>query len=172
MPSDFERELEGELHRCLDPLGAAPIPPRTVPAPGGRVVELLAGSGAALAAKLVMGIAIVAFATSVAGVATEAVITRSLSPVEWSHQARHQVLALQSQDGPVVSHQHAATSPAAHLAGANGSGQQPATGLPANPPQESPEPNSVTVPPIEGSSSPKPTPPKCGPTSTETAGGC
>jgi hypothetical protein len=183
VPNDIDRELERELHRWLDPMVAAPIPPRTVPARGAFGVKLLAGAGAALGAKLVVGVAIAAMAGGLAGVAAEAVITGSLNPVEWSQQARHQVVTLGSQLGATVSEHNAVSSPAAHLAGAsNGSGQQPVSGQPATgqpvsgqpaqPAPQSPQPNSVAVPPAEPTTSAKPSPPGCGPTSPETAGGC
>jgi hypothetical protein len=176
--NDFDRELERELHRWLDPMVAAPIPPRTVPARGGFGVKLLAGAGAALGAKLLVGVAIAAMAAGLAGVAAEAVITRSLNPVEWSQQARHQVVTLGSQLGPTVSQQHAVSSPAAHLAGAsNGTGQlpvsgQPPAGQPAQSAQQSPQPNSVAVPPAASTASPTPSPPWCGPATLKTQPAC
>jgi hypothetical protein len=179
--NDFDRELERELHRWLDPMVAAPIPPRTVPARGVLGVKVLAGAGAALGAKLVVGVAIAAMAAGLVGVATEAVITRSLNPVEWSQQARHQAVTLGSQLEPAAAQHHAVTSPAGHLAGAsNGNGQQPVNGRPsagqpapaAQPAPQSPQPNSVALPPTEPATSAKPSPPGCGPTSPETAGGC
>jgi hypothetical protein len=185
VPNDFERELERELRRRLDPLVAAPVPPRTAPARGGWMPKLLAGAGAAVAAKMVMGIAIAALAAGFAGMATEAVITRSLSPVQWSQQAKDQVLALESQHGSAINQHHATTSPATNLAGAaNGNGQAPVIATPAqapnsqppNPLQDAPpsppQPNAVTVPPGDATASPKPKPPLCGPGSTDTAGGC
>ena len=167
VPIDFDPALERELHRWLDPLVAAPIPARTVPVRGAWMPKLLAGAGAAVAANMVMGVAIAALAAGVAGAATEAVITRSLSPVQWSQQVKDQVQALGSQHGSGVNQHHAATSPDAHLAGApNGNGQAPATGQPARPsaaqpPPESPPTNSVGAPPVESSSASGDAPPTC-----------
>lgn len=190
MPNDFDRELEleRELHRWLDPLVAAPIPARTVPARGGWMPNLVAGAGAAVAAKMFTGVAIATLAAGVAGVATEAVITRSLSPVQWSQQAKDQVLALESQNGSGVNQHQAAASPAAPLAGAStGNGQppaQPANGTPAQPPNtqppqplqdpqpNAPQPNAVAVPPGDATPSAKPKPPQCVPRSSETVVGC
>ena len=184
MPRDFDRELEHGLHQWLDPLVAAPIPPRMVPARGGLMGKLIGGASAALAAKLVGGVAVAALAFGLAGVAAEVVITRSFNPVEWSQQGRHQVPTIGSQQGPSVSQHPAVTSPAGHLAGASSaSGQpqpatdqpakgKPATGLPAQQAQASPQPNPVAVPPTEPTTSAKPSPPGCGATSPETAGGC
>lgn len=171
--NDFDRELERELHRWLDPMVAAPVPPRTVPARGALGVKLLAGAGAALGAKLVVGVAIAAMAFGLAGVAAESVITGSLNPVEWSQQARHQVLTLGSQLGPTVSQQQVVSSPAAHLAGAsNGNGQQPVSGQPAEELQPSPQPHSVAVPPAASTTSPTPSPTGCGPTTLKTQPAC
>jgi hypothetical protein len=164
VPNTFDRELERELHRWLDPLVAAPIPARIVPSRAGWVTKLVAGAGAAVAAKMVMGVAIATLAAGVAGAATEAVITRSLSPVQWSRQVKDQVLALESQHGSGVNPHPAATSPDAHVAGAaNGNVQPPATGRPAGaqPPPESPPSTSVSVPPAESTSSSGDAPPNC-----------
>lgn len=83
---DFARELEQELHRILDPLAAAPIPPRRTLAPRGVTRRLLGGAGAALGIKVLTGFALAAFAAAAAGAATEAVVTRSLNPVDWGQQ--------------------------------------------------------------------------------------
>jgi hypothetical protein len=176
--NDFERELERELHRWLDPMVAAPIPPRTVPPRGALGVKLLAVAGAAFGAKLVVGVAITAMAAGLAGVAAEAVITGSLNPVEWSQQARHQVVTLGSQLGPTVGLHHSVSSPAPHLAGAsNGNGQLPVGGLPpagqpAQPAPQSPKPNSVAVPPSASTAGPTPSPPWCSPATLKTQPAC
>lgn len=193
MPNDFDRELERELRRWLDPLVAAPIPARTVPVRSGWMPKLLAGAGAAVAAKMVVGVAIATLAAGVAGVATEAMITRSLSPVQWSQQAKDQVLSLESQNGSGVNQHQAATSPAAPLAGAsNGNGLPPANGAPAQPTNDTsaqppstqppqplqdpqpnlPPPNAVAVPTGDATPSAKPKPPQCVPRSSETVVGC
>src|SRR4030088_2461038 len=90
-PANFERELEQELHRVLDPIAAAPIPPRRTSGSSGRARTLLGGAGAALGLKLVTGVAAVAFAAVAAGAATEVVVTRSLDPSVWSRQV-HQTI--------------------------------------------------------------------------------
>ena len=84
--SDFERDLERELHRILDPIAAAPIPPRRTPASGGVTRRVLGGAGAALGIKVLTGFALAAFAAAAAGAATEAVVTRSLNPADWGQQ--------------------------------------------------------------------------------------
>ncbi len=83
---DFERDLERELHRILDPIAAAPIPPRRTLASRGVTRRLLGGAGAALGIKVFTGFALAAFAAAAAGAATEAVVTRSLNPVDWGQQ--------------------------------------------------------------------------------------
>src|SRR3981081_1619339 len=83
-PANFERELEQELHRVLDPIAAAPIPPRRTSGSSGMARTVLGGAGAALGLKLVTGVAAVAFAAVAAGAATEVVVTRSLGPAVWS----------------------------------------------------------------------------------------
>ena len=83
---DFERDLERELHRILDPIAAAPIPSRRTLASRGMTKRLLGGAGAALGVKVLTGFALAAFAAAAAGAATEAVVTRSLNPVHWGQQ--------------------------------------------------------------------------------------
>ncbi len=90
-PADFERELEQELHRVLDPIATAPIPPRRTSGSSGVARTLVGGAGAALGLKLVTGVAAVAFAAVAAGAATEVVVTRSLNPSVWSRQV-HQTI--------------------------------------------------------------------------------
>src|SRR5437660_9748729 len=80
---EFELELERELHRILDPISAAPIPPRRAPISGGFTKRLLGGAGAALGLKLATGVAVAAFAAAAAGVATEVAVTGSLNPTNW-----------------------------------------------------------------------------------------
>ena len=88
---DFERELERELHRILDPITAAPIPLRRDPNSGGIMKRLLGGAGAALGLKLATGIAIAAFAAAAAGAATEVAVTGSLNPADWGQQVKQTV---------------------------------------------------------------------------------
>jgi len=84
-PGDFERELERELHRILDPTVAAPIPFRRAPS-GGTTKRLLGGAGAALGLKLATGFAVAVFAAAAAGATTEVAITGSLNPADWGKQ--------------------------------------------------------------------------------------
>ena len=90
-PGDFERELEQELHRILDPIVAAPIPFRRAPITGGIMKRLLGGAGAALGLKIVTGLAVAAFAAVVAGSATEVAVTGSLNPADWGQQVKQTV---------------------------------------------------------------------------------
>jgi len=89
-PSDFERELERELHRVLDPIAAAPIPFRRANS-GGFSKRLLGGAGAALGLKLATGFAVAAFAAAAAGATTEVAITGSLNPADWGQQVKKTV---------------------------------------------------------------------------------
>src|SRR5438270_5015323 len=85
--SDNERELELELHRGLDPLTAMPIPPREGRLARGAVRTVLGGAGAAVALKLMTGVAVAAAAVTVAGAAT----TGSINPVDWGQQVSQHV---------------------------------------------------------------------------------
>jgi hypothetical protein len=85
---DFERELERELHRILDPIMAAPIPLRGSPNSGGVMKRLLGGAGVALGLKLATGVAIAAFAAVAAGATTEVAVTGSLNPADWGQQVK------------------------------------------------------------------------------------
>jgi hypothetical protein len=87
---DFERELERELHRVLDPIAAAPIPLRRATS-GGFSKRLLGGAGAALGLKLATGFAVAAFAAAAAGATTEVAITGSLNPADWGQQVKKTV---------------------------------------------------------------------------------
>src|SRR3989442_10134029 len=66
-PGDFERELEQELHRILDPIAAAPIPLRRARLSGGIMKRLVGGAGAAIGLKVLTGFAVAAFAAVAAG---------------------------------------------------------------------------------------------------------
>ncbi len=123
-PGDFERELERELHRILDPTVAAPIPFRRAPS-GGITKRLLGGAGVALGLKLATGFAVAVFAAAAAGATTEVAITGSLNPADWGQQVTKTVADCKkaaaaagqhgigdcvsdfaSQHGDLVSHQH------------------------------------------------------------------
>lgn len=88
---DFERELERELQRILDPIAAESIPLRRSPNSGGIMKRLLGGAGAALGLKLATGLAVVAFAAVAAGATTEVAVTGSLSPADWGQQVKKTV---------------------------------------------------------------------------------
>ena len=86
--SDFEREIESELHRMLDSVDREPIPPRRLAQSGTtRARALLGGAGAAVAAKLVTGVAVAAAAVTVAGASA----TGSLDPTVWGQQVTQRV---------------------------------------------------------------------------------
>src|SRR5579864_7634170 len=91
--NDFERELEDELHRILDPMTAAPIPGRRVSEPGGAMKKLLGGAGAAIGLKVLTGFAVAAAAATFAVAATEVATTGSLNPFNWGQQVTQQVNA-------------------------------------------------------------------------------
>ncbi len=86
-PGDFERELERELHRVLDPIAASPIPLRRATS-GAFSKRLLGGAGAALGLKLATGFAVAAFAAAGAVATTEVAITGSLNPADWGQQVK------------------------------------------------------------------------------------
>src|SRR5579859_3073167 len=50
--------------------------------------RILGGTGAAVAAKLLTGFAVVAFAAAGAGAATEVAVTGSLNPMDWGQQVK------------------------------------------------------------------------------------
>ena len=85
--SDFERELESELHRVLDPMSSLPIPPRRAAHTRASARTLLGGAGAALTFKILTGVAAAAAAVTVVGAAT----TGSLDPTVWGQQVEEQV---------------------------------------------------------------------------------
>jgi hypothetical protein len=91
--NDFERDLEYELLRMLDPMTAGPIPVRRSMQPGGSMKKLLGGAGAALGVKILTGIAVAAAATTFAVAATEVAITGSVNPTNWGQQVTTQVNA-------------------------------------------------------------------------------
>jgi hypothetical protein len=150
--SDFEQDIERELDRVLGPVETSSIPAWSTPASGGFVKRILGGTGAALAAKVVTGFAIGAFA---AAGATEAAITGSLNPSDWGQQVVQQVdkckAALQAgehgigqcvsafakQHGPAVSADHRASGARTNHGNGNdngkGQGKDHGHGKPANP---------------------------------------
>lgn len=91
--SDFESEIEQELHRVLDPTMAGSIPAWRVPGPSSLTKRLLGGAGTALGIKVLTGIAVAAAAATIAGAATETVITGSVSPTVWGQQVQESVEA-------------------------------------------------------------------------------
>jgi hypothetical protein len=91
--NDFEREMEYELHRILDPMTGGPIPFRRPMQPGGSMKRLLGGAGAAIGIKILTGIAVAAAATTIAVAATEVATTGSVNPLNWGQQVTTQVNA-------------------------------------------------------------------------------
>jgi hypothetical protein len=90
--SDFERELEDELHRIVDPMTAGPIPiRRDTASSGGTMKRLLGGAGAALGLKIATGFAIAAMAATAAVAATEVARTGSINPTNWGQQVKEEV---------------------------------------------------------------------------------
>jgi hypothetical protein len=86
--SDFDSEIEFALHRRLDSLDREAIPlRRTVQSRATRTRALVGGAGAALAMKLVTGVAVAAAAVTVAGATT----TGSLDPTVWGQQVSERV---------------------------------------------------------------------------------
>jgi hypothetical protein len=85
---DFDRQIEFELHRKLDSLERESIPlRRTVQSRATRTRALVGGAGAALAMKLVSGVAVAAAAVTVAGASA----TGSLDPTVWGQQVSQRV---------------------------------------------------------------------------------
>ena len=134
---EIERELEDTLHRVLDPMAARPIPPRRELDSGRAVRTVAGGAGAALAVKLLTGVAAAAALVTVAAGAT----TGSLNPADWGQQVSATVetckdnlstegthgigacvSAFANQHGKVVS------SEAQHHGSATGNGNGSATG--------------------------------------------
>jgi hypothetical protein len=91
--NDFERELEDDLHRLIDPIAARPIPARRAMQPGETMKKLLGGAGAALGVKILTGFAVAAMAATAAVAATEVAITGSVNPANWGQQVTTQVNA-------------------------------------------------------------------------------
>jgi hypothetical protein len=92
--SDFEQEIEQELHRVLDPMLAGSIPVRSAPQAGGVMKRrILGGAGAALAAKVAVGFAVAAFAAAAVATVTEVTTTGSLNPSDVGNGMSSQVAA-------------------------------------------------------------------------------
>ena len=85
--SDFDRELEAELHRVLDPMAATPIPPRRSMHSRTGIRAVVGGAGAALSLKVLSSVAVAAAAVTFAGAAT----TGSVNPVVWGQQVKQTV---------------------------------------------------------------------------------
>ncbi len=91
--SDFESELDQELHRVLDPVAATPVPARRAVHSRTAAKTIAGGAGAALGLKLLTAVAVAAAAVTVAGAAT----TGSLNPTDWGQQVKQQVETCKSQ---------------------------------------------------------------------------
>jgi hypothetical protein len=168
--NDFDQELELELHRVLDPIVAAAVPPVRVRAQTRPVAKLLGGAGAAFAAKAVTGIAIAAFAAGAAGAATEAMITHSLNPADWGQQVKQQLHI--STATPTSSAQHHGGQSSPPTGGVTG--QPPSSANPVLPgvtplPTLTPLPKTTPLPTV----TPLPTPvlPTAKPTCVPLIGG-
>jgi hypothetical protein len=97
--TSFERELESELHRLLDPMKAGQAVPtrRVVARPGRGLRKLLGGAGAAIGVKVATGFAVAAVAATAAAAATEVATTGSLSPADWGQHVSQQVATCKSE---------------------------------------------------------------------------
>ena len=135
--SDFEREIEFELHRMLDSMDREPIPSRRlVQSRATRTRALVGGAGAALATKLVSGVAVAAAAVTVAGATT----TGSLDPTVWGQQVSERVQQCKDtlEDGKhgigdcvsafAKTHGQGVASDARHQGNGNGAGNSNAHG--------------------------------------------
>jgi hypothetical protein len=91
--SDFEHEIEQELHRVLDPSLPGTIPAWRVRRRWSITKRILGGTGAAVGFKVLTGVVLAAAAATVAGAATEIVITGSADPSVWGQQVKLQVEA-------------------------------------------------------------------------------
>ena len=170
-PGDFERELERELHRILDPIAAVPIPPRRAPLSGGIMKRMLGGAGAAIGLKVVTGFAVAAFAAVVAGAATEVAVTGTLNPADWGQQVQKTVdtckdrlrasgtrgigpcvSAFAKQHGDLVSDQHQASKARENEGKSNGKDNGNANG------KDNGNGHKPTAPGKSGSEHPGPTP--------------
>ena len=139
--NDFERDLESELHRVLDPMTAGPIPVRRSIQAGGNMKRLLGGAGAAVGLKVLTGFAVAAAAATFAVAAGEVAITGSVNPLNWGHQVTTQVddckasaarlgvhgigqcvSSLAQQHGDTVSDSHAKSTPPDKAKTGNGNG--------------------------------------------------
>jgi hypothetical protein len=109
--NQFDRDLELELHRVLDPLVAGALPSQRSRPQARAVPRVLGGVGAAFAAKAVTGIAIAALAAGAAGAVTEAVVTHSLDPAAWSRQVKQQLHMSTPTPSPGAQHRGVQTSP-------------------------------------------------------------
>jgi hypothetical protein len=89
--SDFESEIEHELHRVLDPALPGTIPAWRVPRPWSLTKRILGAAGVALGFKVLTGVALAAAAATIAGAATETVITGSVNPSVWGQQVQKSV---------------------------------------------------------------------------------
>src|SRR2546428_13331627 len=82
--SDFESELDQELHRVLDPVAATPVPARRAVHSRTAARTIAGGAGAALGLKLLTAVAVAAAAGTVA----RAGATGRLNPIEWGQQGK------------------------------------------------------------------------------------
>jgi hypothetical protein len=161
--TNFEREMEHELHRILDPMTAAPIPFRRAMQPGGSMKKLLGGAGAAIGVKILTGIAVAAAATTFAVAATEVAITGSVNPTNWGQQVTTQVNACKASAERLGVHgigqcvasfarTHGDTTSDSNGNGNGDKGKKTKTGVTGN---GSPNPNANAKPKTNGQGSSK-----------------
>lgn len=164
--TEFDREVERELRHLLDPIMVGRVPPPPAAPRTGFMVKLLGGAGAAIAAKAVVGFAVLAVAAAGAGAVTEVAVTGSLNPANWGVRlAQHPV---------VVSAQHsAATSSAVPSTDSSVKAVEPGNSQPAaSTPPTSPAPTQVNVAPKLSAPGGSPPQPGCGPSVRDLQSGC
>jgi hypothetical protein len=95
--NEFESEIERELHRVLDPALPGTIPAWRMPRPWSLTKRILGGAGVALGFKVLTGVVLAAAAATIAGAATETVITGSANPSVWGQQVQGSVQACKTR---------------------------------------------------------------------------
>jgi hypothetical protein len=130
--------------------------------------RIVGGTGAAVAAKLLTGFAVVAFAAAGAGAATEAAISGSVNPLVWGQQVKQQVATCKDTlrasgvrgIGPCVSafarqngenHQNSHASDARTNGQSNGKGKGKGKGQDNGQPSDKAHGRPSTVPPTTNS---------------------
>ena len=164
--NDFDREVERELRRLLDPIMAVRVPPPPAAPRMGIMTKLLGGAGAAIAAKAVLGVALLAIAAAGTGAATEVAITGSMNPADWGVLSAHHSVVVVGAQRPAVTSTALPTT-----AASNAKPAEPVNVAPAAA-QASPAPAPVNVAPkLAAPSSNSPTR-GCGPSAPDLQSGC